>query len=447
MFKPTMTALAVATALGAAPPALAVTDAELAELREQLRRIEEQYEQRTDVLEKRLRQAESTAVQTATRTTPAAFNPEISLILNGTYGNFRRDPKDYAITGYIPPGNDVSPGKRGFSLKESELVFAANIDPYFRGVLLASIDEDDSFGVEEAYFQTLSLPAGLGLKAGRFFSAIGYQNEIHPHARDFVDAPLVYRAFWGDSYGDDGMQVRWVAPTETLIEIGGELGRGRNIPGEGSRDKNGSGGGTLFAHIGDDVGASHSYRLGVSGLRTSNKDKGAGLSFNDIDPLGNAVVNNFAGDTRIVGADFVWKWAPNRNASYTSFKLQAEYFRRQQDGRLVVDTTGANLAASFKRAQAGYYVQGVYQLVPRWRVGLRYDRLNSGSVDAASNAANLQIADYSPSRANVMVDYSFSEFSRLRVQYNQDKSRQDFTDDQFFVQYVMSLGAHGAHRF
>jgi len=45
-----------------------------------------------------------------------------------------------------------------------------------------------------------------------------------------------------------------------------------------------------------------------------------------------------------------------------------------------------------------------------------------------------------------MVDFSRTEFSRLRLQYNQDDSTPE-TDHQVYVQYIMSLGAHGAHSF
>jgi hypothetical protein len=46
-----------------------------------------------------------------------------------------------------------------------------------------------------------------------------------------------------------------------------------------------------------------------------------------------------------------------------------------------------------------------------------------------------------------MIDYNPSEFSRIRLQLATDRSRQDATDNQVFVQYQMSLGAHGAHGF
>jgi hypothetical protein len=35
----------------------------------------------------------------------------------------------------------------------------------------------------------------------------------------------------------------------------------------------------------------------------------------------------------------------------------------------------------------------------------------------------------------------------MRLQFAQDKSMQGVTDNQVWLQYIMSLGAHGAHKF
>jgi hypothetical protein len=45
-----------------------------------------------------------------------------------------------------------------------------------------------------------------------------------------------------------------------------------------------------------------------------------------------------------------------------------------------------------------------------------------------------------------MVDWSNSEFSRLRLQYTRDEAGLT-DDDQFGLQYILSIGAHGAHTF
>ena len=49
--------------------------------------------------------------------------------------------------------------------------------------------------IEEAWVQTRKLPAGLQMRTGRFASQIGYLNEQHPHTDDFVQRPLLHRAF------------------------------------------------------------------------------------------------------------------------------------------------------------------------------------------------------------------------------------------------------------
>src|SRR3990170_5713796 len=142
-----------------------------------------------------------------------AFNPAISLILQGTAARSSQDPETYRISGFAPSGGEVAPASRGASLGESELVVTANIDPYFRGLLIAALTPENEVEVEEAFFQTLALDHGLTLKGGRFFSGIGYQNEVHQHSWDFQDAPLAYKAFLGGRLGDDGGQLRWLAPT------------------------------------------------------------------------------------------------------------------------------------------------------------------------------------------------------------------------------------------
>ena len=57
------------------------------------------------------------------------------------------------------------------------------------------------------------------------------------------------------------------------------------------------------------------------------------------------------------------------------------------------------------------------------------------------------LSKYNPMRNTLMLDWSPTEFSRLRLQLASDKSRQGITDHQVFLQYIYSLGAHGAHQF
>ena len=461
-FKRKILAASIALALAAPLGAQAADSTELAQIRAQIKQMKESYEARIQSLEKRLQQAENTAgnaldkagkaeekaVQAAAAPAPSsaasasAFNPEMSLILSGTYANLSQDPANYRIAGFLPNGGEIGPGARGFNLGESELVVAANIDSYLRGQFTLAVTPEDTVEVEEAFVQSLGLGNGLTVKGGRFLSGVGYLNEQHAHTWDFVDAPLAYQAFFGGQFKDEGVQLKWLAPTDSFVELGAEFGRGRNFPAS-NRAKNGAGSATLFAHLGGDVGVSHSWRAGLSLMRTSPRDRAYSIA----DNLDATVDNGFSGNSRTEIADLVWKWAPNGNPVYTNFKLQGEYFRRREDGDLTYDVNTANITDRYASAQSGGYLQGVYQFMPRWRVGLRRDQLDGGSVDYASNSAALGQGAHNPPKNSPMVDYSASEVSRFRLQFAQDKSRPEVTDNQMFLQYQMSLGAHGAHKY
>ncbi len=436
--KATM-ALAVATALGLPHAATAQTQDELRTLREQVRQ-----------LDRRVTDAEQAAIQASSRpASESAMNPAVSVILNGIYSNLSQDPNAFRINGFVPTVGDVGPGVRGLSLGESELAIAANIDHHFRGTLIASISPEDSIGVEEGYIQTLSLSYGFTVKAGRFFSAVGYQNQIHAHAWDFTDAPLANKVFLGNQLNEDGIQLKWVAPTSLYWDVGVEAGRGRQFPAgpAGGRNKNGVSSGNVFTHVGGDFGTGAAWQTGLSFLSTSPQDR----TFDNLDSSGTPVnTNRFTGDSRLWVLDGILKWAPNYNPTYTNFKLQGEYFRRKEDGNLTFDTTGTAQTGGFTSVQSGWYLQSVYQFVPMWRVGYRYERLNSGTTNLSAplTAADFPIlAAYNPTKHTVMADWSPSEFSRVRLQFAQDKSRSDVTDHQVFLQYIVSLGAHGAHKF
>ena len=456
-FFPASLALALAAPFGA----MADTASDIQSLRQEMEAMRAAYEVRLQALEQRVKLAEAAATPSAQSTIPAApfspsatvvtesvrgansFNPAISLILSGVYARTTRDPANYSITGFqLPAGAEVGPGTRGFSLAESELGFSANIDTWLRGVGIFAVQPNNSVSVEEAFIQTTSLGNGLSLKAGRFFSGIGYLNPQHAHAWDFVDNPLAYQALLGTQYGDDGLQLKWLAPTDQYIELGAELGRGRSFPGTDT-GRNGSGMTAFTAHTGGDIGDSHNWRAGLSVLNV----KANGQSLLATDAAGSMVTNDFRGRTRVWVIDAIWKWAPGGNATRTNFKLQGEYLRSTASGSLIYDVGNADSAGAYRAVQSGWYLQGVYRFMPRWRVGLRTERLNPGRPDYGVNNGALTSSAYRPSKNSLMIDFNPSEFSRLRLQLAQDRSRQGRIDNQLFLQYQMSLGAHGAHGY
>lgn len=359
------------------------------------------------------------------------FNPSIGLILNGTFGQLSEDPENYGIAGF-PLAGESNPGTRGFSIGESELGISANIDPDWYGALTYAMGSDES-SVENAYIQTTTLGHGMTLRAGRFFSGIGYLNEQHAHAWDFADTALAYRALLGTQLADDGIQLRWLAPTDLYTEIGVELLRGDTFPAGGSADK-GIGTQTLFLHLGDDLGDSHSWRAGLSWLSAKAENRETG---DPTDP------DLFTGTSDMLIADFIWKWAPHGNATQQSFKFQAEYLQSNNEGDYT--PAGASLT-NYSATPSGWYAQAVYQFMPRWRVGVRHGQLQADNPGSAFAGSVLDDDGHNASRNSVMIDFSGSEFSRLRLQYNRDHSQRE-ADNQLLLQYIVSLGAHGAHRF
>lgn len=421
-------------------------DDELAVLREELLTLRRDYGERMAALEARLEQIEVAMEARADAPAPApvppvsrgpasvaavnAYNPGIGLILDAKYRDFSVGALDDAVPGF-PAGEESGVGEEGLALGESELNLYANLDTrFYGGTTLAFVDEEGESGVEieEAYVETLALPAGLSVKAGRMFSPIGYLNIQHSHTDDFVDRPLAYRALLNGQFADDGVQLRWLAPTPLLVEVGGELLRGEGFPVAGAAD-GGKGAWTAFAHVGGDLGFSHSWR--------------AGLSFLSGEVEGRETADaRFSGDTDMEILDFIWKWAPNGNPTVRNFKIQAEYLRRRERGLLA---EGASLGP-LDVTQEGWYLQSVYQFRRQWRVGLRWSELQGDDPGALLAGTVYDPLGRDPRHYSAMVDWSSSEFGRLRLQYNRDESRPQ-SQDQWLLQYTMSVGAHGAHRF
>jgi hypothetical protein len=245
----------------------------------------------------------------------------------------------------------------------------------------------------------------------------------------------MYRVLFGNhNYTQDGLQLKWVAPLPVFLELGAEIGRGHQFPGT-DRNISGPNSHALFAHVGGDIGVSHSWRAGLSWLRTRASERESVFETDH---------GEFSGRSRVWITDFVYKWAPDGNPTRRNFKFQAEYFRRTENGDMEINHTHDSL---WRTRQSGYYLAGVYQFTPNWRMGLRYDRLSSGRQNAGDNPAHIEIVNSRPTRVATLVDYNWSELSRLRLQLSRDRAMPGVTDNQVTLQYIMSLGTHGAHKF
>ena len=448
---------ASAVAILSASPSYAASDADLNALRAEIQAMRQAYESKIQKLEKKVETLETRQSKTASRVTaiePSAggvapppatakrriadnsFNPEIGVILQGKYQSFSEKEGEFA--GFAV-GEEAERGEEGFGLDETELNFSANIDNLFRGSATIALHEHEGeteVEIEEAYVETTSLPHGLSAKAGRFFQELGYLNSHHSHADDFADRPLTNRVFLDKSYGDDGVQVSAILPTDFYSEIGGGVYRGDDFPGGGA-DGNDIGSWTAYGRVGGDIGDNTSWRLGLSTLQVDGAERSAGHEGEEV---------NFDGDSSLYIADARITYAPTGNAREQEIILQGEYFYRNEDGTYD-DTDAGTGAVAYDDNQSGWYAQSVYKFHPQWRVGARYSQLYAGDVPTGLVGSKLDDGGHNPWAAAAMVDWSNSEFSRVRAQFNREELSDGSEDDQFVLQYVMSIGAHGAHPF
>lgn len=471
--KKTLVNAAVVVALGIPMGALSAGSDDIADLKRMIEQIKQQHAQQLQALEKRVQRAEARAaaaedkaqiteskvaaveqeVQVRPRSGDNSFNPAISLILQGGFASYSQNPEAFHFEG-MPLGGEAGLMDEGLALWETELTASANIDNLFFGQVTLGLHNHDGeieLDVEEAFVDTLSLPAGLGLRVGRFYSAIGYLNEHHTHAWDFADAPLAYQAFLGGQMGDDGIRASWVAPIDAFfVEVGAEALRGDAYPGGGSVGDFGAAH-NLFAKIGGDFGKDSSWQVGISRLDVDVSGRSAGGHGHDHD--GDGAV--FDGDSDLTVVDAVWKTSLGGDRALV---LQGEYLLRDEDGRVALSEDAGDALFDYHGDQTAWYLQGIFQFNRQWRTGLRYDRLSADNDlvmvsnttgeadDEIFEESGFQSSGHDPHRWTAMVDWSPSEFSRLRLQYARDDSREE-TDDQLMLQYIMTLGAHGAHRY
>ena len=451
--------------------------------------LKKDYEARLQALESQLqalKAGERQATDSAQHARPAqdnAFNPAIGVVFDGRYADFSTE--DSAIPGF-PTGHESERAPQGLSLGHSEVTVSGNIDDKFRGNLTLGLGAHPGEGteveLEEAYIATTAgsgLPEGLRIKAGRALWTFGYLNELHAHGDDFADRPLPYRAFLDNAFNDDGVEASFVLPTALYSEIGGGLFRGDDTPFGGS--DNGLRARSVYARVGGDIGRDAAWRIGAYLLDGRSRDRGGGAhdhgheanhageeDHEHMHEEDHALHEDeheeehehehehgdehaaffsegaFTGDTRLHGIDFRFTLAPTGNARQSELILQGEYFWRREDGVYALAEESEeggephSEELSTDSLAYGWYLQVVYKLSPAWRIGARYAWL-SPSEDAEIG--------HDPYAYGAMIDWTNSEFGRIRLQYNREALDGHESDNQVMLQYIMSLGAHAAHSF
>lgn len=473
-----------------APSARSQEPAQLEELRSELERVRDEYERRLAELEGALErvQARQAAVEAAPPApappAPApsggrdrSFNPDISLI------------GDFLIAATDEPGveRDVDLG-----LSEIEIGFQGVIDPYVRFDVFAAFhehsdeaplglplafaehgheddehaDEDEAHSedehgsgleveLEEAVLTTLALPGGLQVRAGRFRQPMGRQNLVHLPEDPWADQPTVNRAFFGDDQLiDDGLQLSWLLPTPFYWELAGTITRGPSESPTFTRSEDDD-----FLHV------LHS-RWFADFSDTTSAQIGASWATGPADEHGRE-------SSEVAGIDFTLKWTPS---AYRGLTWQSEVFWRdrpipwgghgdddhdddhddEHEYSLLValgdddhdedhdddhDDEHGEDEVFATLSDWGFYTWLDARLSKRWQLGLRVDH-----VDYDDEFFEDEVDDRWD--ASLVATFRPTEYQALRVQAKQ--TWDDLAEDEYFTVYlnwVWSLGAHGAHPY
>lgn len=358
-------------------------------------------------------------------------NPNISLLLDTfVYSSNLKDDelKNRGIPGYTTQGLER---RNGFNLGAAEdggeLFIFSPVDPYFN--LYANIPFADSgVSLEEIFAVSTSLPEGFQVKLGKFKSNFSRLDAQHPHAWDFFDVPLPYRAFLGTEAlgGEKGVQFTYLPALPIYTQFGAEVLQGENDLLFGADARSGPHAFSFFVKSSIETTDSSTLYFGPSVLfgKTRNTN----------------IVNDaeFDGTSALYGMEAVWKW---KRSSREGLTLQGEYLFLAQQGNLT-----DNVTDSLRRRQDGFYVQGIYQL-DRWRFGARYDMLEL-FADTFKRAGVQQHFGETPWRATGDVEFNPSEFTRFRLQYAHDRSGRDGrSNNEAILQMIFGIGAHAAHTF
>ena len=351
------------------------------------------------------------------------------------------------VDAYHKSDNTALGGRlEGWGLSHTELAVKHPFGEHLMGRMTAVVEVNEAesnFDFEEMYLETRTLPAGLSLRAGRFLSDIGYLNGQHPHTDSFVERPLMYRAFLGGHYYDDGLGAHWVMPTDFYWRLSAEAFRGEELGEFADGPKVGT---LAFASkLGGDIGDSQSWQAGVSYLRNRmsleedehdhHHDHDHG--HDEHDHAGHSHGAEYAGKHMYL-ADLVWKWSPRGNNREQQLALSAEYAR----------VTDLNQYASNDDYHEGWYGSAVYRFSPQWSAGVRH-----GRVDLKLGHGD-HFHDGSLEETSLMLAWNPSHTQTLRLQYTEQDAVEDWddtfadaADNVLTLQYIISFGAHDAHTF
>jgi len=302
--------------------------------------------------------------------------------------------------------------KRNFDagINEVEISFQSVADPYIRADFFLTLGKDPATGkfnldLEEGYLTTLSLPAHLQLKAGKFKGAMGRINPVHPHTLPFISLPDAYDNYFGEGINDEGISLSWLVPIsvfyqEFVVQI-------TNGPIDNPSFSRSAGNKYLgLAHLKNffDLSPNTTLELGLSGITG---------------------VNSFDLRTNIVAIDLTCKWKPVQFNTYRSFTWQSEAWFSK------ADTSKNNVVNTF-----GMYSFINYQISKRLFITGMYSHSDKPySVSDIENSYSATVGWYA------------TEFQKIEIEGKITSGNVEKEPIQILLRWIFVIGVHGAHQY
>ncbi|MFP4467001.1 MAG: hypothetical protein ACLFP1_08120 [Candidatus Goldiibacteriota bacterium] len=296
---------------------------------------------------------------------------------------------EFAYGGYLLPG------------LKTDIVFAAH-----------GHDGELEFEVEEANITVISLFDNFGLKAGRILPDIGKLNKIHAHHYPFTDRPLVMDRFLG-GHGliGDGVSINGLLPLPFFFqaEIGAyKIPEAHYHPEEGEEEEHNHDNEFSLADYaytaklwaGFAIGADTEFELGISGVSargphyTVHKD-----------------------NVKLAAVDMTIK---SYFSAYQRLLFRTESFYLKRD-----------LPSGFME-NYGFYSYAGFTLDKYMEIGARY----GWSENALPKWSSKHERD---SRISGIFTYSFTESTKLRLQYNYFPEQEKHEG---YAQFLFGIGPH-----
>ena len=307
----------------------------------------------------------------------------------------------------------ISKGQKNFNmyLNETEVSLQAVVDPYARADFFVSFGRDPETGkygvdVEEGYLTTLSLPARLQLKVGKFREAVGRINPTHPHALPFIDLPNAYVNYFGEEgLNDEGASLSWLLPTKAVYqELIFQTTSGFSESPSFALSK-----GNRLIYLGH-----------FKNFFTLNDDNTLEVGLTGI-----SGPNDSSRTTNIGAVDITYKWKPVQMNTYRSLTWQNEFY-----------FSNANQPTNSSLKSFGMYSFIEYQIAKRWFLTGRYDY--------AQNPLDKSIVEQAYS---LTAGWYATEFSKLEFEAKTTDDNIEARYYQGWLRWIFVIGTHGAHQY